>query len=370
MRKKVVPLALLGVALAAGVVIARGCGGKNGPQDPRALSSARGAEAASDVAKNPEAAASGATGAVLITVDGGPRGGDASAGPETFFKAGWGSSRTDEFGRSRPEEGNPEAPMSVALDGKGRMFVLDQVNGRVVRVGADGKPEGILPLKQQEAAQDIAVADDGSAAVLDRFSSKSVVLYDEKGNVRGEIPLEGESIEEPGSVTGVFTDGKDVYVEKEHGSLVRIGTTDGQPIGDRGEIPGRPSRDGLSFLHAGIIDAPAGRMYLSSIERATMKHRFTRELKQGGEIRGILLLDSDKAGTIYLATHVAREGEGEGVVLTCLEPLKGYPVGSAALPVNTMPEETFRDFAVLDEGGVVYALRTEAGVTYLKYDCQ
>jgi hypothetical protein len=367
MRKKVVPLAFLGVAILAGVVVARGCSGKTKPEDAAQTTPDKASTTASSARPGPLAPA--ASGAVLITLDAGP-GGDAGNGPEVFFQAGWGGSRMDQVGRSRPQEGNPEAPMAVSIDGKGRMFVLDQVNGRVLRIGADGKPEGILPLKQQESAQDLAVADDGSAAVLDRFSSKSVVLYDEKGNVRGEIPLEGEGIEEPGLVTGVFTDGNDVYVEKEHGPLVRIGTTDGQPAPDRGEIPGRPTRDGLSFLTAGIIDAPAGRMYVNSIERTSMQHRFTRELRQTGEIRGIHLLDTDKAGTIYLATQIERPGEGEIMVLTCLEPLKGIPVGSAAMPVNTMPEETFRDLAVLDDGGVVYSVRTESGVSYQKYDCQ
>ncbi len=160
-----------------------------------------------------------------------------------------------------------------------------------------------------------------------------------------------------------------MYVEKDHGPLLRIGTTDGQPAADRGEIPGRPTRDGQSFINAGIIDAPAGRMYISSIDRASMQHNYTREIRQGSEIRGILRLDTDKAGTIYLATLLDQNGE-EIVLLSCHEPLKGYPTGNAVLPVNTMPEETFRDMAVLDEGGIVYSVRTEQGVSYRKCDCQ
>ncbi len=214
----------------------------------------------------------------------------------------------------------------------------------------------------------MAITDDGKVAVLDRYTSKSIVIYDEKGNVSGEIPLQGEGIEETGLVTGVFADGKDVYVEKEHGSLVRVGTTDGQPASDRGEVPGRPSRDGQSFLHTGVIDPPAGRMYVSAVDRPTMQHRFTRELRLGAAIHGILMLDSDKLGTIYIATLLEQNGT-EVVILTCLEPLNGFPVGSASLPVNTMPEETFRDLAVLDDGGVIYSVRTEQGVSYQRYDC-
>jgi hypothetical protein len=305
---------------------------------------------------------------VTIVIDAGASDAAAEKGPDVFFSATWGSTRMDELGRMRPSEANPEAPMSVSMDSQGRMYVLDQVNGRVLRVGADGKPESIIPLKQQEAAQDMAVTKDGKVAVLDRYSSKSIVMYDAKGNPLGEIPLEGEGLEQTGLVTGVFVDGDDVYVEKEYGPLQRVGTTDGKPATEPGEIPGRPSRDGQSFINAGVIDMPAGRMYVSAIDRPTMQHRFTRELRQGAEIHGILMLDSDKLGTIYVATLLEQEGK-EAVILTCLEPLRGFPMGNVVLPVNTMPEETFRDLAVLDEGGVIYSVRTEQGVSYQRYDC-
>jgi hypothetical protein len=351
--------------VAVGFVVARGCLS----DETRAPGTSKNSATAEKTAKSDKPSPpTGPAGPVTIVVDAGSSDASAEKAPDVFFSAKWGGGRMDELGHSRPSEANPEAPMSLTMDSKGRMYVLDQVNGRVLRVGADGKPESVIPLKQQEAAQDMAVANNGNVAVLDRYFSKSVVMYDEKGNSLGEIPLEGEGLEETGLVTGVFVDGDDVYVEKEHGPLQRVGTTDGKPSTDRGEIPGRPSRDGLSFINAGVIDVVAGRMYVSAIDRATMQHRFTRELRHGAEIRGILMLDTDKLGTIYLATLLDQNGS-ETVILTCLEPLKGYPTGSAQLPVNTMPEETFRDFAVLDDGGVIYSVRTEQGVSYQRYDC-
>lgn len=363
MDSKRIALGLGVAAVAVGIVVVRGCMTQH-PHGTRTSTERSTPSAGSSAKTRP----TGPAGPVTIVVDAGSADASAKTDPDIFFKAGWGSSRMDQLGRTRPSEANPEAPMSLTVDGKGRMYVLDQVNGRVLRVGADGKPESVIPLKQQEAAQDVAISDDGNVAVLDRYSSKSIVLYDEKGNSLGEIPLQGEGLEETGLATGIFVDGKDVYVEKEHGPLVRVGTTDGKPSTDRGEVPGRPSRDGQSFINAGVIDVAAGRMYVSAIDRPTMQHRFTRELRHGAEIHGILMLDTDKLGTIYLATQLNQNGT-EVVVLTCLEPLKGYPTGSATLPVNTMPEETFRDFAVLDDGGLIYSVRTEEGVSYQRYDC-
>lgn len=363
MDKKRLALGLGIAVVAVGFVVARGC-----MSNHERGSGASNAQSTRGASGDKPSRPTGPAGPVTIVVDAGMIDAAAEKNADVFFSAEWGSSRMNQLGRVRPSEANPEAPMSLTMDNKGRMFVLDQVNGRVVRIGADGKPEGVIPLKQQEAAQDMAISKDGKVAVLDRFSSKSIVMYDDKGNSLGEIPLDGEGLEQPGLVTGVFVDGDDVYVEKEHGPLMRVGTTDGKPAADRGEIPGRPSRDGQSFINAGVIEVAAGRMYVSAIDRPTMQHRFTRELRQGGEIRGILMLDSDKLGTIYLATQLDQNGS-EVVILTCLEPLKGYPFGSATLPVNTLPEETFRDFAVLDDGGVIYSVRTEQGVSYQRYDC-
>src|SRR5690606_35959327 len=46
--------------------------------------------------------------------------------------AAWGSGPND-LGRDRPSEASPSGPMSFSVDGSGRMWVLDQVNGRIQR---------------------------------------------------------------------------------------------------------------------------------------------------------------------------------------------------------------------------------------------
>jgi hypothetical protein len=261
--------------------------------------------------------------------------------------------------------------MSFLVDREGRMWVLDQVNGRLVRFGKDGKPEASVPIDRANA-QDLALGDDGSIAVLDRHGEADVALYGEDGALVGTLPLVGEGIESAGDVTGVFVDGKDVYVEAEHGPLWRIGDTTGTPADPREQIPGRPSRDGKLYLKAGITDAKAGRTYVIANERPSGEHRFTRELRFEAPVWSIVLLDTDRAGTIYFAAEVQVGAEGVDpnvVLLTCLDPATGTPVGSAELPANTLPEESFRDLVVLDEGGVVAALRTEQGVSYQRYAC-
>lgn len=242
-----------------------------------------------------------------------------------FATFGWGG-EDGQLGRHRPDEANPEGPMSVASDGHGGALVLDQVNGRVTHVDATGKRIGTFKVPSR-GAQDVATAEDGTVAVLDRLGTKDVKLFDEHGAPRGVLTLEGKGIKESGAVTGVFTDGNKVYAETEHGPLTLLGTTDGV-AGDRTQIPGRPSRDGTSYLSAGITNATDGRLWVSAITRATNQHRFTRELKMGTPVPSLLLLDSDKTGMIYLAMLAMPQENEPMVLLSCLAGKDGTPMST------------------------------------------
>lgn len=260
-------------------------------------------------------------------------------------------------------------PMSLAVDGKGNVYILDEINGRIVRRGPDGKLEGTFPLHQQ-TPDDIAVAADGSIAVLDRISGKDVALYDASGASQGSLPLVGPGLPDPGDVTSIQVDGNDVYAELEHNKLVELGDTSGHAANPRTTLSGRPSRDGKSLLSARIVDANAGRVRVESVVRASGAVRFVRDLALVPVIHQILLLDTDLSGTIYLAVEFQRPGAVAKVTLSCLDAATGAVIGGALLPANTMPEDSFRDFAVLDGGGVIYALRSPAGVTYQRYYCR
>lgn len=291
--------------------------------------------------------------------------------PNVLAAFGWGSGAGN-LGRSRPDEANPEAPMSLTVDAQGNVWILDQVNGRLVKVDKNGKPAGDVPLTLQ-AAQDVAIAKDGTAVVLDRLVDKSIALVGPDGKLKGELAVEGKGIEEGGASTGVFTDGKDVYVEREHGDLVRVGNTDGKNDVERPEVPGRPSRDGQSFLSANIVDAAAGQVMVTAIERPSQAHRFTRQYGLGAPVVNLNLLDSDSSGIIYLGSVVEAGGTEEApvfsLVVLCLDPVDGRPLGRSVLPPNQGGDETFRELVVQDEGGVLYLHRTEQGVQVMKVSC-
>ena len=53
----------------------------------------------------------------------------------------------------------------------------------------------------------------------------------------------------------------------------------------------------------------------------------------------------------------------------CLDASTGNVRGSFTLTVESPPWESFRDFAVKDDGTLLYATRTDRGVTYAAYPC-
>lgn len=280
-----------------------------------------------------------------------------------ILSAKWGSGN-GELGRERPQEGNAEGPMSLAFAGDD-LLVLDQVNGRLSRFDKNGKSKGTT--RAPNTVQDLAVASDGSVAMLDKLVGKTVTLTDASGRKVGELPL-SPKIAEPGLVTGLVVDGKNVYAEKEHGALVPIGTIDGQPpASDATDLMGRPTKDGALLVTAGITSKREGKAHVNAVDRKTMSLRFARSVSFPRPSHAIVMLDSDAQGTIYLGVATGDPSEAN---IACLDPADGHVVGRVVLPLSRTPEESFRDFTVANDGTIAYALRTDESVEYRTARCR
>lgn len=303
---------------------------------------------------------------------------------QVLARASWGSG-PDQLGHDRPQEANPEAPMSQIVGPDGTIHVLDQVNRRIQRFSRDGRLLGSTPIGLL-GAQDIALTRNGSYVVMDRLADRTIAIVGQDGREQGRLPITGEHIERTGNVTGVFVDGNDVLVEREHGPLVRVGDANGGDAQRREEVPGRPTRDGRAWMTAGITDQTEGRLYINLVARPSRDHMYTRELRVPMETRALVMLDSDTRGVIYLgavgtprtttgAQPIVPASDGgaasnERVLLMCIDGATGRAIGQTTLPPNTSADETFREFTVPDEGGVIYAVRDERGVEYRRYDCR
>ncbi|MFN7133438.1 MAG: hypothetical protein ACK4N5_15265, partial [Myxococcales bacterium] len=179
----------LAAAVIAGIVLLvllwpRDDGGD--PADATATAAERsgGSGAASDAPAGPGARGGRATTVTAAKTTGGDGAGHV-AGP--VIAAGWGAGLF-ELGRERPQEGNPEAPMSLSVAPDGTTLVLDQVNGRIVRYSRDGVPTDSMQVTLQ-GPQDIVVGRDGTTVVLDRLVDKSIAVMNKDGRLLGELPV-------------------------------------------------------------------------------------------------------------------------------------------------------------------------------------
>ncbi len=289
----------------------------------------------------------------------------------TLLRATWGSGQ-GQLGRTRPAEANPEAASAFTVDASGRLLVVDKVNGRLVRYDRSGQPIGSFasPLR---SPQEVLTTPDGSILLMDRLADKSVAILDENGRLKGRLPVVGKGVEQGGQTTGLFHDAEGIYVEVDHSQVVRIGDASGNADEARPTLDGRPSRDGKTLLSARLVDRSDGSFSVRAVDRASGETLFQKQIAIGVPVQSIVFLDSDAAGGIYAGVHAGREVEpgqmvDEAVRIVCLGP-KSDVRGTVVLPANTMPEESFRDVSVRNDGSILYMERTETGVVIASHHC-
>lgn len=279
----------------------------------------------------------------------------------------WGFTK-DSLGRLRPEEGNPEGPMSFSVDDEGRLLVLDQVNARL-QVFEDGTWVRSIPVPA-ETLHDFAMAPDGRIAVLDRFSGDEVVFISDRGKVESRVRLTGLEIPEGGLATGLFSRPDGTWVEVEHERLVQVADERGQPVASRRTLPGRPSRDGRWLLQA-LREGPDAAVVLvrpasdpEAVPVLLARVEFLLPVLQ------LTALESDRAGRVYLAAIIARFDESDPTrVIEEYEPVvvlspEGRELGRVVFPPRTLPEESLVPIRVSPAGAIYQMAFTEEGVVF------
>jgi hypothetical protein len=295
--------------------------------------------------------------------------GPASVGGRLAIGA-WGSG-PGQFGRKEANESNPEAPMALHAAPDGSLLVLDQVNSRVQR-WKDGALVGSVPV-HGDTAQDLAVLPNGAIALLDRLADRSVQIYSADGKLQNELTLEGPHVPEGGGVTALFADEGGIFVEREHGTVVRIADATGKADPARPEWVGRPSRDGVTLLSAAIADRKSGTILVRAFDRKTQAPRWSSIASMGAPLLHILTLEGDRQGRVYLAGAVGHESPAppyelvdEQLVVVRLSPA-GQQDGLLTLPPLSGPDETFRPVIVTDDGAVLVEQAGADGLEVRRY---
>jgi hypothetical protein len=262
--------------------------------------------------------------------------------------------------------------MSLTVDGRGTLYVLDEVNHRVARFSKSGAPLPPVAVGG-DTAQDLALGRHGEIALLDRLGEKNLQLFSPDGAPIGDVNLVGKGLPEAGGTTGLFSDRDgNFWVEREHTTLVRVALADGTSDAERPTAPGRPSRDGRQWLSGAIADRAAGTALVRGLD-ADGNVRWQELVSLGGPILYLTLLDSDGAGNVYLAGHTGRESAqppyplvGEELVIVGLGP-EGAPRGMLALPASPPAAESYRELAIGDDGTIYRMVLTAGGVVVETY---
>jgi hypothetical protein len=289
--------------------------------------------------------------------------------PAVRVDARWGSGR-GELGRRHEAEGAPEAPMAIAAGG-GDAWLLDQVNGRVVHYNGAGRVAG--EVRVPETAQDLAVGPGGRLYVLDRIGRAEVSIFDAAGAPITTDGVVGGPIREGGAVTGVFADDAGLYLEREHTDAVRIAGADGSFDPNRPVVPGRPTRDGSAYLRVALAGRRAPLATVSVFD-AGGAARWQRPITFPRGVLQVVLLDSDRAGHIYVGAEVADEAivppyalDHVAVIVLRLALADGADLGALTLPAPTVADEMLRPLAVDDDGTILQMVASDAGLRVMAY---
>ena len=260
------------------------------------------------------------------------------------------------LGHRPAEESSPEGPMSFDVDASGHVYILDQVNRRVVVAGLDGSTWS-FPIPS-DTYQDVAIDEAGGVVLLDRLVSQSVTFVDATGRVTSDVLLVGRGIPEGGAVTALLSTADGVSVEVGHLYTVRIADGLGAPDAARTVAPGRPAADGNAWLRVARADPPTAVLVTAwPTMPGAPAHRFAR-VPFTTPVAQIDGYETDGAGRLWLACHVVVErpdapfdvvSEAEEVVLVADG---GAEVGRATLPAIRGHEEQLRAVRVGGDGAL------------------
>ena len=283
---------------------------------------------------------------------------------EGILELGWGAGPR-EVARHHGNEGASEGPMSFHVDGQGGVYVLDQVNQRVVEHRPGGAvKEYYLP---SDTYQDLAVAPGGEVLVLDRLRRSSLLLLAPDGSYLDEVGVLGPGIPEGGGITGLLLREDGVWIEYGHTHSVRV--LDHRLLPCTREIwPGRPLDDSGS-MGAKLNGLGGAELWIQ--EHPTGMEMAWRELFMSRDIRRIVWLDATPRGEVVAVFHLLEREplspwrviheETAGVVL---DPALNL-VAELRTPYVINEFEQFREFFVSASGSVYQMAFSQNGVKFL-----
>jgi hypothetical protein len=293
---------------------------------------------------------------------------DGKDNPETILQLGWGSG-PGEAGRHEGDESAPVGPMSFAVLPSGEIFLLDQVNFRILRFDPGSKTPSQVPIGS-DAFQDLAVAPDGTIVLLDRLARRAVVLMDAGGSELASHAVEGDGIPEGGAVTAMFLEKDGLWLEVNHERSVRVLDASLHPS-PRTVRRGRPLDGGLTTAVA-FLDKQGG-VGMRTMDCLTGAVTAEKHFSFGQDLYRIAWVEADASGAVHAMFHLL-EPQGENApgppdekVLALRLSKDLEETGSFESPHTIRAWEQFKEFQVADSGTVYQMAFSDQGVALLSW---
>ena len=271
-------------------------------------------------------------------------------------------------GRKDADESAPEGPMSFTVSGQGDIYLLDQVNMRILTFNALGAPAGQVPV-HSDTYQDIEVGADGTIVLLDRLAGRCLTVMDAAGTPISRTGIEGGAIPEGGGVTAMFLGHDGVWLEYEHRYLVRLLDGTLAPAAQR-VFPGRFAATVPRAVRAQRLTSTSAQIETFDSSTGSLVHRTV--LGFSTRLQRIVWIEPDRHGNIFMMFHLFEEldpvtvAHEEVAAFVATEDMQTItPLFSTP---NTIREwEQFREFRVLHDGSVLQMAFMDDGVRLIQW---
>ncbi|MSQ81818.1 MAG: hypothetical protein EXR77_02745 [Myxococcales bacterium] len=275
----------------------------------------------------------------------------------------WGAG-PNQAGRVAQGEQNLEAPMAFDGDGQGRVWLLDQVNQRILVLQV-GQTTRVIPASR--TAQDIAITASGQPWVLDRLVDRNVQLLDPvTGAVQKTLSLTEATITESGLSSALWQHAGKLWLEMENTYLIALDDL-AHP-----KLMGRPSRDGKWLLSA--LRVPPDKVAVAGNavgQSATEAPKLALQAEFPLPVWAIAELDSDASGRVWIVADLVKFGPDDRPVDRKRQAVAWKEDGKVAARLDLCApvgaEEQFRTARVLADGTLLNLCRGPQGIVIERF---
>ncbi|MCG7963103.1 MAG: 6-bladed beta-propeller [Candidatus Thiodiazotropha taylori] len=157
------------------------------------------------------------------------------------------------------------SPVGLAIRKDGEVLVADSELGQVVRLSADGKPQGVFGNGDLQRPTGLALDHDSGRVYVADTRANDIKIYDQHGDLIGKFGQAGDQAGQLNAPTYITVSDGRVYVTDTLNARIQVFDTQGrwlQLIGERGHYIGnlnRPkgiavSQDGLLYVVESYYD--------------------------------------------------------------------------------------------------------------------